>query len=54
MLFSGSLRFNLDPSDEHSDDEIWHALQTANLNTFVARLPEGLEYEVSEGGENLR
>ena len=54
MLFSGTLRINLDPFNTHSDDEVWQALQTAHLKTFVADLPEGLEYAVSEGGENLR
>ena len=27
MLFSGSLRYNLDPFDEYSDEEVWDALE---------------------------
>ena len=54
MLFSGTLRINLDPFQSHSDDEIWRALETANLIRFVEGLPERLEYEIAEGGENLR
>ena len=54
MLFSGTLRINLDPFNDHTDDEVWLALQTAHLNTFVSELTEGLEYAVAEGGENLR
>lgn len=27
VLFSGSLRFNLDPFDEKSDNEMWNALE---------------------------
>lgn len=27
VLFSGTLRFNLDPFDEHSDEKIWDALE---------------------------
>lgn len=35
VLFSGSLRLNLDPFDAHSDDEIWTALEHAHLKSFV-------------------
>lgn len=27
VLFSGTLRFNLDPFDEHSDRNVWNALE---------------------------
>ena len=27
MLFSGTLRYNLDPFDEFSDEEVWDALE---------------------------
>ena len=54
MLFSGTLRNNLDPVEEHTDEQLWQALTTANLQTFVSGLPEGLQFGVSEGGENLR
>ncbi|XP_014486459.1 PREDICTED: multidrug resistance-associated protein 1 isoform X2 [Dinoponera quadriceps] len=53
VLFSGTLRMNLDPFDDHSDDEIWRALEHAHLKSFVKNLPSGLLHEVSEGGENL-
>ena len=54
VLFSGTLRINLDPFDSHTDDDIWRSLDTAHLSEFVQGLPEGLEYPVAEGGENLR
>ena len=54
MLFSGTLRINLDPFGNHTDDDIWRALETAHLSEFVGGLTEGLEYPVAEGGENLR
>ncbi|ELU09880.1 hypothetical protein CAPTEDRAFT_178694 [Capitella teleta] len=53
VLFSGSLRMNLDPFDAHTDDEIWLALEHAHLKTFVKGLPEELQHECTEGGENL-
>lgn len=55
VLFSGSLRMNLDPFDKHTDDQIWTALEHAHLKAFVANLPgdTGLNFEVNEGGENL-
>ena len=54
MLFSGTLRMNLDPFDRHSDEEVWTALEHAHLKQFVSGLKETLQYECSEGGENLR
>nr|CAD7452939.1 unnamed protein product [Timema tahoe] len=53
VLFSGSLRQNLDPFDTISDEVLWKALEHAHLKTFVKGLPAGLSHEVSEGGENL-
>lgn len=53
VLFSGSLRLNLDPFDTHTDEEVWRALEHAHLKAFVKGLTAGLNHEVSEGGENL-
>ncbi|KAM4632385.1 multidrug resistance-associated protein 1-like isoform 2-T2 [Discoglossus pictus] len=53
VLFSGSLRMNLDPFDNYSDEDIWTALELAHLKSFAASLPDGLEHICSEGGENL-
>lgn len=54
VLFSGSLRMNLDPFDTYTDEEIWSSLELAHLKNFVSNLPDKLNYECSEGGENLR
>ncbi|XP_049645216.1 multidrug resistance-associated protein 1 [Suncus etruscus] len=53
VLFSGSLRMNLDPFNKHSDEEIWNSLELAHLKGFVAALPDKLNHECAEGGENL-
>ncbi|XP_050673788.1 multidrug resistance-associated protein 1 isoform X2 [Leptidea sinapis] len=53
VLFSGTLRMNLDPFQTYSDDDIWRSLRHAHLESFVRGLPAGLLNEVSEGGENL-
>lgn len=54
MLFSGSLRMNLDPFDKFSDEDIWRVLELSHLKEFVSGLQKGLQHEVAEGGENLR
>ncbi|XP_059169113.1 multidrug resistance-associated protein 1-like [Physella acuta] len=53
VLFAGSLRMNLDLSNKKSDIELWDSLEHANLKDFVQQLPNQLEYNVGEGGENL-
>ena len=53
VLFSGTLRMNLDPFSSYSDQQVWAALEQAHLKTFVTGLEAGLEHEVQEGGENL-
>ncbi|CAL8388552.1 unnamed protein product [Arctogadus glacialis] len=53
VLFSGSLRMNLDPFDNYTDQEVWSSLELAHLKNFVSNLPDKLSHECSEGGENL-
>ena len=47
------MRFNLDPFCKYSDPDLWRTLEHAHLRKFVSQLPDGLDYEVSEGGENM-
>lgn len=54
ILFSGSLRMNLDPLEENRDTQIWKALEHAHLKEFIQNLPQKLEYDCGEGGQNLR
>ncbi|XP_059195026.1 multidrug resistance-associated protein 1-like, partial [Centropristis striata] len=53
VLFSGSLRMNLDPFDSCSEEDLWRVLDLAHLTSFVSSLPQKLDHECSEGGENL-
>jgi len=53
VLFSGTLRLNLDPFDRHTDEELWKALEVSHLKNFVSGLDDGLQHAVAEGGENL-
>ena len=53
-MFSGTLRFNIDPLMENSDEALWNALELSHLKPFVERFTEGLEYECGENGEALR
>ncbi|MES1908334.1 MAG: hypothetical protein MHM6MM_001289 [Cercozoa sp. M6MM] len=53
VLFSGTLRFNLDPFNEFDDDEpLWNALEKAHL-AHAARQMGGLQVDVGDGGSAL-
>ena len=54
VVFTGTLRFNLDPFDEYSDEKLWKALDVTHLKTYVSSLEDGLQHELVEGGANLR
>uniref|UniRef100_A0A8C8I267 ATP-binding cassette, sub-family C (CFTR/MRP), member 8 n=1 Tax=Oncorhynchus tshawytscha TaxID=74940 RepID=A0A8C8I267_ONCTS len=53
ILFSGTIRFNLDPEMKATDDMLWEALDIAQLKPVVKTLPGGLDATVTEGGENF-
>lgn len=53
ILFSGTLRINLDPFGRYSEEDIWRALELSHLNTFVSSQPAGLDFQCAEGGDNL-
>ena len=53
ILFSGTIRFNLDPFSKYTDTEVWKSLESAHLKDFVNSLQEGLQYQIAENGENL-
>ena len=54
ILFSGSLRRNLDPFDNYTDYELWNALDEVQLKQWVRdQLPGQLQYKLLESGSNL-
>ncbi|ELT91662.1 hypothetical protein CAPTEDRAFT_90759 [Capitella teleta] len=53
VLFSGTLRQNLDPFQNHEELDMWAALEHAHLKSFVKETSNGLEYDVGDGGESL-
>ncbi|NXK44826.1 MRP6 protein, partial [Chauna torquata] len=53
VLFSGTLRMNLDPLNQYTDADIWTTLELTQLKNFVADLPNQLEYKCTDRGENL-
>ncbi|KAJ3346518.1 hypothetical protein GGF32_007687, partial [Allomyces javanicus] len=42
-LFQGSVRFNLDPFGQHSDQALWRALEAVELKDVVERYPSKLD-----------
>ena len=53
VLFSGSLRRNLDPFSLYGDHDLWSALEEVQLKTLVQQLPNQLEYKLRESGSNF-
>ncbi|XP_066258777.1 ATP-binding cassette sub-family C member 4-like isoform X1 [Euwallacea similis] len=53
VLFSGTMRKNLDPFDEYSDSQLWRALEDVELKEAVEDLTSGLNSQMAEGGSNF-
>jgi ATP-binding cassette subfamily C (CFTR/MRP) protein 4 len=52
FCFKGTLRFNLDPFQIFSDEELWKALSLVELQPLVSRIPAKLDAAVEENGSN--
>lgn len=46
LLCAGTVRFNLDPFNEHNDADLWEALERAHLKDVIRRNSFGLDAEV--------
>ena len=53
FLFTGSLRFNLDPENKHADEALWDALDHVSLKQLVQNLSNQLDSHVTQGGRNF-
>lgn len=53
ILFTGTIRSNLDPFNNYTDKYLWEALERANLKETIENLENGLDAPVSENGENF-
>lgn len=52
-MFKGTLKFNLDPENKNTDEEIYKIIEQAQLQELVDSDPAGIEMEISENGSNL-
>uniref|UniRef100_A0A668ANY5 Multidrug resistance-associated protein 4 n=1 Tax=Myripristis murdjan TaxID=586833 RepID=A0A668ANY5_9TELE len=53
VLFTGTMRKNLDPFSQHTDEDLWNALQEVQLKAVVEELPNKLETVLAESGSNF-
>ncbi|XP_017097976.2 probable multidrug resistance-associated protein lethal(2)03659 [Drosophila bipectinata] len=53
VLFSGTMRYNLDPFEQYPDEKLWQALEGVHLKEEISELPTGLQSSISEGGTNF-
>jgi ABC-type multidrug transport system fused ATPase/permease subunit len=53
MLFAGTIRSNLDPTNTHDDFQVWQALEQVNMRDYVQKLEARLEALVDDNGKNL-
>ncbi|KAL0973582.1 hypothetical protein UPYG_G00206420 [Umbra pygmaea] len=53
VLFSGTVRSNLDPFLQYAEELIWDALERTHMKECVSQLPLKLQSEVVENGENF-
>ncbi|KAJ8734037.1 hypothetical protein PYW07_014588 [Mythimna separata] len=49
VLFSATVRYNLDPFNNYDDEQLWQALEAVDLKGAVP----ALDFKVSEGGSNF-
>jgi ATP-binding cassette, subfamily B, multidrug efflux pump len=53
-LFSGTVATNLRYGNQRATDEdLWKALEIAQARDFVARMPDGLDSRIAQGGTNV-
>ncbi|XP_074845341.1 ATP-binding cassette sub-family C member 4 isoform X5 [Carettochelys insculpta] len=53
VLFTGTMRKNLDPFNEYTDEELWNVLEEVQLKEAVEELPDKIETQLAESGSNF-
>ncbi|XP_005744339.1 multidrug resistance-associated protein 4-like [Pundamilia nyererei] len=53
VLFTDSVRKNLDPFNQHTDEDLWKALEEVQMKSVVEELPGKLETVLAESGSNF-
>ncbi|XP_006817966.2 ATP-binding cassette sub-family C member 5-like [Saccoglossus kowalevskii] len=53
VLFIGTIRYNLDPLNHHTDQELWESLEKTYMKSTISNLDNQLESPVIENGENF-
>ncbi len=52
-MFSGTVRTNLDPFEQHNDDRLWEVLEAVGLKPAISALDGGLGAKVVDNGANF-
>uniref|UniRef100_UPI00398E7376 ATP-binding cassette sub-family C member 5 isoform X1 n=2 Tax=Pristiophorus japonicus TaxID=55135 RepID=UPI00398E7376 len=53
VLFTGTVRYNLDPFQQYSEEQVWDALERTHMKECISQLPSKLASEVVENGDNF-
>jgi len=53
VIFVGTVRTNLDPFSNHTDEEIWEALRISHIDEQIRKLDDQLETVTHEGGDQF-
>nr|XP_025975233.1 multidrug resistance-associated protein 4 isoform X3 [Dromaius novaehollandiae] len=53
VLFTATMRKNLDPFNEYTDEELWNVLEEVQLKEVVEDLPNKMETQLAESGSNF-
>lgn len=53
LIFTGTVRYNLDPFSEHEDERLWQVLTEVELKLVIQLLPGQLDSQITEGGSNF-
>ncbi|XP_055848005.1 probable multidrug resistance-associated protein lethal(2)03659 [Episyrphus balteatus] len=53
VLFSGTIRYNLDPFHKKTEEDMWRALSEVEMKSYVSSLEGGLSFIVHDGGSNF-